>query len=113
MSYKMIWAAPVVLLLGCASHQQPKGTRETAPGVKEGVARLSDALHECYERHKVGGYVQAQMTIESNGSVSAVELDQKFAGTPTGGCVREVLLKQGRFDVDHGPIIVRYPLLLK
>jgi hypothetical protein len=110
---KAFRVAPALLLLSCSSHQQPEGTRQTTPAVKEGVARLSDALHECHERHGVSGYVQAQITIESGGGVSAVELDPKVAGTPGGACIREVLLKQGHFDVDHGPIIIRYPLLLR
>jgi len=104
----------VAFLFGaCASTAQPRGTRETTPAVKEGVARLSDPLHECYEQHHKGGYVQAQMTIEKDGHVSAVTLDPPFAGTPAGECVKKVLLERGRFELDHGPIIIRYPLLLR
>ena len=109
------WVVPLVCCLhvACASHQQPKGTKEATSAIRDGVARLSDALHDCHERHKVGGYVQAKMTIQHSGRVSAVELDDRFAGTPAGECVRQVLLDQARFDVDHGPIIIRYPLLLR
>jgi len=102
-----------ILGASCAGHQQPRGTKETTPAVREGVARLSEPLHECHEQHGVGGYVQAQLTIERDGHVSAVEIEGKHAGTPTADCVRKVLLTRGRFDVDHGPIIIRYPLLLR
>lgn len=110
---RTLWIVPLALGLACAGSRQPVGTKQTPSAVREGVAQLSDPLHACYEQHGKGGYVQAKLTIEQDGHVSAVELDEKWTGTPAGNCVRQVVLTQGRFAVDHGPIIIRYPLLLK
>ncbi len=101
------------LFFMCAPTAPPRSVKHESDSIRQGMAAIADELHECYERFQVGGHVQARMTIEADGQVSSVELDDTFAGTPTGKCVREVLLTKARFKPEQRSTIIRYPVLLR
>lgn len=101
------------LIFSCARGHEPRPVKHASDEMRQMMADLTDDLHRCYEQHKVGGYIQARITIDDDGAIAAVDFDDKFAGTPTGRCVREVLMSKARFGPDDGPTIISYPLLLR
>jgi hypothetical protein len=101
------------LLCGCGPKHKPVPAKLGIPEVRDGFEQLREPVHECYEKHKVSGHAQVSVRIESDGSVSSVELGEKFAGTPSGECVRQVVMGAKFPTFKEGPIVIQYPLLLR
>jgi len=108
---------PLVVVLfccaACGPAHKPVPAKLGLPEIRDGMEQLRGAVHDCYERYKVPGHVQATVQIEADGSVSAVRLGEKFAGTPSGECVRKVVLGARFAPFKEGPITIEYPLLLR
>jgi hypothetical protein len=100
-------------LFGCGPKHKPVPAKLGIPEIRDGFEQLREQVHECYEKHKVPGHAQVSVSIEADGRVSSVELGQKFAGTPSGECVRQVVLGTRFPPFKEGPIVIQYPLLLR
>ena len=97
----------------CAPKHKPVAAKLPYPEIQQGMERLREPVHRCYERYKVEGHAQVTLRIEPDGRVSKARLGGKFAGTPSGECVRELVLG-ARFTPFKGePVVIQYPLLLR
>lgn len=101
------------LATGCGPKHKPVAAKLGIPEIRDGMEQLREPVHECFEQYGVPGHAQVTVRIEADGSVSSVELRDKFAGTPSGECVRKVVLGATFPRFKHGPIVIQYPLLLR
>jgi hypothetical protein len=103
----------LLVLVGCAPKHKPVPAKLGIPEIRDGMEQLREPVHECYEEHQVPGHAQVTVRIEADGSVSSVKLGEKFSGTPSGECVRKVVLGHRFPKFKQGPIVIQYPLLLR
>ncbi len=107
--------ALLLLLLACACgpRHKPVAAKLGIPDVRDGMEALREPVHACFEQYGVPGYAQVTLRIEADGSVSSVTLGGKFRGTPSGACVRKIVLGASFRAFKEGPIVIQYPLLLR
>jgi hypothetical protein len=80
--------------------------------VRDGMIKVQPRVQACYEKLKVPGVVDLQLTISSDGKVKA-DVVGKFAGTETGSCVAEAV-SHASFPSFSGPSMhMKYPFRLQ
>lgn len=95
-----------LLLLAGASHAQPK-----KGDIVGAMNLIKPQVWACYEKYRVKGLANVQITILPNGTVGDVKLLGDFAKTPTGECVASAV-KQARFEPFTGePMVINYPFM--
>jgi hypothetical protein len=113
---RVAWPLTLALALGCTAcgpKHKPVAAKLPYPEIQQGMERLREPVHQCYERHRVAGHAQVTVRIEPDGRVSQARLGERFAGTPSGECVLGVV-RAARFAPFKGePIVIQYPLLLR
>lgn len=81
--------------------------------IQAGMRNIKGKVQGCYDKYKVPGMANVQVTIGNNGRVSASKIKGIFAGTPTGACV-QAAAKSATFPRFKGaPITIDYPFILR
>lgn len=81
--------------------------------IQSGMRRIKGHVQNCYDRFKVPGLANVQVTIEQSGRVSTTRVKGIFSGTPTGACV-QAAVRRARFQKFRGkPITFTYPFVLR
>jgi hypothetical protein len=111
--YRLLALLILLLPCACGPRHKPVAAKLGIPDLRDGMEALREPVHDCYEQYKVEGHAQVTLRIEADGSVSSVTLGEKFRGTPSGACVRKVVLGAHFRAFKQGPIEIQYPLLLR
>jgi len=81
--------------------------------IQASMRRVAPQVTRCYDRFKKPGMVSVKLQIANSGGVQYAVVKGRFAGTPTGACVRAAVL-QARFPHYSGkPITITYPFRLR
>jgi hypothetical protein len=81
--------------------------------IRAGVHALRARVKACFNRYRVPGTAYMKLTISPQGRMARVLVRGRFAGTPTGACLRQVFMT-ARFPRFSGPpLSVNYPVFLR
>jgi hypothetical protein len=87
--------------------------RLTKAQIQRGMHGIKGQVQRCFDRYKVPGWANLNVTISSRGKVSAARIRGIFSGTPTGACV-QTAVSSARFPAFRdGPITIDYPIMLR
>lgn len=81
--------------------------------IQASMRRMGKPVQRCYDRFKKPGMVKVMLQIATSGAVQSAVVKGRFAGSPTGACVRAAVLKT-RFPRFSGkPLTITYPFVLR
>jgi TonB family protein len=81
--------------------------------VQASMRRIRPQVTKCYDRFKKPGMVKVLLRIATSGAVLSAVIKGRFAGSPTGACVRAAVLRV-RFPQFTGkPLTITYPFALR
>jgi len=77
------------------------------------VQGLRPRVRACFDRYRVPGTADMRLTISPRGRLDRAVVRGRFAGTPTGACLRQAFMT-ARFPRFSGPpFSVTYPVFLR
>lgn len=78
-----------------------------------GMRSVKAGVQRCYDRFKVPGLANVKLKIGNAGRVKDAEVKGRFAGTPTGACVKRAV-KKARFPkFQISSMSITYPFMLR
>lgn len=98
---------------GGESNDPPPGSSLSKAEIQAGMRLVKDRVQACFDRFRVPGTAQVELTIAPSGTISATKLKGVFAGTPTGTCL-EAAARFGTFRPFKGQVFtIDYPFVLR
>jgi predicted small lipoprotein YifL len=97
-----------------ASTASPTLKSRLEPGdIQSGMRVIKGRLAACYDEFKVPGMVTIRIVIDPSGRVADATVTNRFAGTPTGDCIAEVVRRATFGPFRGSALTITYPVVLR
>jgi hypothetical protein len=81
--------------------------------VVQAMGRIKGKVGLCYDQYKVQGLAMVHVTVLDDGNIASAPVLKDFAGTPTGSCIEQAVMKTRFAPFTGGPFVFDYPFFLR